>query len=223
MMDEMVLKKALIEADNYIVDSYPDGKHSFSHRIEKRIRNLIAKEKHPVSYLLKSAAAMILFALLLGGTVVLGSSESARAAVFAWVSEIFEGTFLYRGTQDSVRDISMYSMRDLVSTEYEFLEASSHRNDDEIFEYYVDAADYLLCLQVFSARTGKNMQVFIDEGDDVKHVTLCGHSADFYYDKEGESHAYVWQDEYGTLFYIGGHIDANSITELAEAFVRKYE
>ena len=223
MIDERVLVEALTEAEILLTDYAEEGSYGFSPKVTRRINRLIYNEKHPIVYRFKSIAAVIILALMLGGVIILGASETARAAVFAWFSEVFEGTFLYRGTQDSAADISVYSLKDIVPSEYDYMDTTSYRDDNEICEYFVDAEGYLLCLRVISARTGKNMQVFIDEGDDVKHVTLCGHSADLYYDKEGESHAYVWQDEYGSLFYIGGHIDEETITGLAEEFVDTFE
>lgn len=223
MIDERVLVEALTEAEILLTDYAEEGSYDFSPKVTRRINRLIYNEKHPIVYRFKSIAAMVILSLLLGGTIVMGTSETARAAVLAWLSEVFEGTFLYRSTQDSSVDISVYSLKNIVPYGYEYLETASYRNDNEICEYYVDEEDYLLCLRVISARTGKNMQVFIDEGDDVKHVTLGRYNADFYYDKEGESHAYVWQDENGTLFYIGGHIDEETITGLADEFVNTYE
>lgn len=223
MIDEEELKKALVKANSFITEG-PDGaEHEFSPRTTRKIKRIIWREKHPVAYSLKYAAAASIALLFLGSILFLGTNKTVRANVFAWLSDTFEGTFLYRGTTDNHTDISHYSIRDIVPEGYEYSAGSSYDRSDERCETYIDPDDYYLFLMIFETKSEKTVQMLSDEGDLVQRVDLGDFEADLYYDVTGDSHAYVWQNENGTLFYLGGHIDLSTLDELTAAFLDKYD
>ena len=222
MMEERVLKDSLLEANALLVDGYVDGCHDFSSKAKRKIKLLIFREKHPIAYALKNVAA-VLISFLLGGAIILGSSERARAAVISWFSEAFDGTFLYRGQYDSDVDIITYSIRDLVSADFSYAEADSYKSEEEICEAYTDSEGYYLYLIAMRPTEGKVAQLLPDEGDEVCQETIGNHAVDHYYTHDGTSNAYVWHDESGTLFYIGGRIGETELNELTLNFMEKYK
>jgi len=90
MMDEMVLRNALLEMQEYLVSQLPepdteDEKLPLGFR--RRVKRLIEKHDQPIWYYLKnSVAAMILVFALLGGAL-LGINERVRADVWEWIRE----------------------------------------------------------------------------------------------------------------------------------------
>lgn len=222
MMDERILKEALLEANNALADSYDNGSCDFSSKIMHKIKSLIFRERHPITYTMKNIAA-IFIAFILGGAIILGSSESARAAVLAWLSDVFEETFIYRGQYNSDTDISLYSVKDLVSAEFVYSEADSYISEEEVCETYTDSAGYYLYLYIIRATEGTAAQLLPDEGDEVLQETVGRYTVDHYYDYEGASNAYVWHNEDGTLFYLGGRISDTELKKLALSFMEKYK
>ena len=219
MMDERRLKDALFEANVALADNYDNGSFEFSSKVNRKIHQLIFRERHPITYTLKNTAAVII-ALLLGGAIILGSSESARAAVAAWFSSVFEGTFLYRGQYDSDVDVSAYSIRNLVTSDFTYSEADSYSSTDSMCETYIDSEGYYLYLYIIRPTEGAVTQLLPDEGDEVAQVIVGGFAVDHYYDQENSSNAYVWRNEDGTLFYLGGRISEAELNKLTLSFMQ---
>ncbi|MBO4678503.1 MAG: hypothetical protein J5626_02440 [Lachnospiraceae bacterium] len=222
MMDEKLIRDSLLEITAIYADSYDNGRYTFSAGTSRKIKQLIFREKHPVTYVMKNVAA-IFIVLLLSGTIILGSSETAQAAVISWITEVFEGTFLYRGQFDSDVDISAYSIRDFITADFEYSEADSYMSDKEMCETYTDAEGYYLYLYVIRATEGKASQILPDEGDEVKQEIIGDITVEHYFSSDGYSNAYVWHDEDGTLFYLGGRITENKLNGLAVSFMQKYK
>ncbi|MCR5279185.1 MAG: DUF4367 domain-containing protein [Lachnospiraceae bacterium] len=222
MIDEQILKESLIQSEVILYDFVEDGKYEFSAKMARLINRLIYREKHPISYRIKSAVAMILFAILFGGSLLLGVSENARASVMAWLSDVFEGTFIYRSQSHLDVDITAYTLQGCVSDAYYYSEADSYRSKTEVCESYIDSDGYYLYMFVLSSSEGKSAQILPDAGDDVKKCSIAGKTIDHYFDTENTSNAYVWQDENGVLFYIGGHISEQKLFDLANAFFNIY-
>ena len=223
MIAKEELKKALEEANSFITEGSEDAEHEFASKTTRKIKRIIRREKYPVAYALKYVAAASIVLVLFGSVIFLGTSKNVRASVFAWLSHTFEGTFLYRGTTDNCIDISNYSIRDLVPEKYKYCVESSYDRSGERCEAYTDSDDYYLFLMVFETKSEKAVQMLSDEDDLIQTVDIGNYKADLYYDIDGVSHAYVWQDENGTLFYLGGRIDLKSLNELTSLFLGKYK
>ena len=219
MIDEIQLKNSLAEAEIYLTRAVEDGKHEFSPKFTRFIKKLIYKEKHPIAYYFKNSVASIILALLLGGTIILGVSKTARAAVLAWLSDFYEGTFLYHGNSNTEIDISAYSIRKYISNDYTYSETVSYKNKNEVCESFMDSEGYFLYFYVVTASEGKATQLLPDAEDKVQQITIGNYRIDHYYDSSDTSNAYVWYDEYGVLFYIGGHINAHDIAQLTNDFL----
>ena len=222
MMDERVLKDSLIEVNTLLADSYDNGFRDFSYKTTRKIKQLIFREKHPISYVMKNVAAVII-AFLIGGTIFLGTSKTTRATVLSWFSEVFEGTIFYRGQYESKADITIYSISDVVFKGYTFSENDSYREENEICEAYTDTEGYYLYLIVMQDSDGKIAQLIPDNEDEVSHEKIGDFMVDHYYDIERASNAYIWYDDNGTLFYIGGRIVEAELRELTVGFMEKYK
>ncbi len=222
-MNEMVLKDALLEANNFIADSLPSGKYAFSYRVSRKIQKYIFWEMHPVVYRLKNVATVIILVILMSGTIILGSSEKVRAAVIGWLSNTFEGVFAYQGQRNSAIDISGYSMRDLVPNEFTYSELHSSMTEGEKIENYITPDDYFFSLQISKSEEGKLVQLLSDTDDKVRQVAKDNYIIDHYYNSDGTENAYVWQDESGTLFYIGGRISEQGLDKIVTCFLEKYK
>ena len=92
MMDEMIMKNALLEMQEYLVSQFPepteeDEKIPF--RLRHRIKKLIEKHDHPIWYSFKKIVAVAVLALVLFVSAFLGFNENARADVWEWIKERF--------------------------------------------------------------------------------------------------------------------------------------
>ena len=221
MMDERILKEALFEADTVLVGAYEDGKYIFGERVMHNIEKLFYKEKHPSVRVMKNVAAVIL-AFILSGAIILGINEPARAAVISWISEVFEGTFLYIGQYDSDLNVSGYSVRNIITSEFEYVEAESYYSDKEVCETFVDSDGYYLYFYAIRATENEVEQLLVDKEDKLDRIRIENYSIDYYTEPGGESNAYIWHDKNGTLFYLGGRISSDELENIAKMFICTY-
>lgn len=219
MMNEQILIDSLFEANEYIAGYDNAAAHVFSSKIDRKIRSLIRREIHPLRYRIAGIAAAVIIAF----SLTLCVSEEVRAAVFSWVSSLFEGTILYRGTEDTNADISFYTIRDIIPADYVYLEDDAIDLNGAKFEYYLDPEGYYFTLEIFNSDTGRAYQIFPNPEEKIDNITLKNYLADSYCDKQNNSCTYVWQDEYGRLFSLGGHMSEEDLYKLAIMFIEKYE
>ena len=223
MMDDRVLKDALIEAEELVLSMYEDGEYLFKKKVKRGIKRIIFREKHPFISYINRFAAMIVLALLLGGTIVLATSETARAAVRGWFNDIIGEIAIYTGQYDSSNDIRYYSIKEIVPPKYTFSLKDSYISENDVCEVFVNSEELYLYMYVANAKEGKNASILFDESDEVEIINVNGYSADHYYDDEDTRNAYVWQNEQGILFYIGGIISDRELRGIVDEFIKIYK
>ena len=69
--------------------------HEFSEPFERKIRKLKKRADHPYFYKMMHKVAVIILAVLIGGSAWLAVDTEARASFFGWVKEVYEELFIY--------------------------------------------------------------------------------------------------------------------------------
>ena len=98
MITDEMIAEAAAELNEAMIKSLPDPhecKHQFSKKFERKMDRLIYRVNHPIRYKIASRVASILLVVLLGFTVVMSCSPTARAAVIGWIKQVYESFYSY--------------------------------------------------------------------------------------------------------------------------------
>lgn len=219
MITDEMIAEAAAELNEAMIKSLPDPhecKHQFSKKFERKMERLIYRVNHPIRYKIVSRVASILLVLLIGFTVVMSCSPTARAAVIGWIKQVYESFYSYYFESSATANSSNKYQIDLVPEGYVEM---SKTEESGIFMYvYANEQNSLL---VFAYSESANSDAFFldQEGYDVEEILVNGMTADLYLAKDNNlSNSIIWcDDEARVIFYVSGQLDGGELKNIAES------
>lgn len=219
MMDEKILREALIEVQECLVKNISEPTkedYEFSGAFRRKMKNMIAKQKSPTWYYIRKIAIIIILVMGLAGGVILGFDEKVRANLIRWIYErVDDSTYRYTNQPGEILDISSYSLESYIPEGYHLLDRSIH--EKIIKEKYANEMGDEILFMVMSPGYGGKLYVRSDNEQDDKPQHIAELNADLYIaNGENETNVLVWHDETDTLFVIQGNIKGDELIALAE-------
>ena len=188
---------------------------TFSPAFEKKMKKLIRRANHPMRYRVGQAAACLLLALLLGGTV-LAISPEARAAFVGWVREVYVAWFVYRFEGESNNVISEPQYRPTWLPEGYSQSLVPELEGQVNVLYTSDAGPTILFAYVNSA---SSLNVFAVGDMESFKVTVNNTPADFYLDNDTTTaNCLVWESpENDLIYWIAANLSMDDMIKIAES------
>lgn len=218
MITDEMIAEAAAELNQAVVDSLPDPcecKHQFSKKFERKMEKLIHRVNHPIRHMVLNRVASILLVILIGFTMVMSFSPTARAAVIGWIRQAYESFYSYYFTNDVETESNYKYKIDPLPEGYAEL---SSNLDGRICTYvFLNHHNELL---VFTYSTESNESVFYMDREKyiVEEVIISGNKADLYLTEDTSlTNGIIWQDkETGVVFSISGGVDGEELINLAK-------
>ena len=168
---------------------------------------------NPIRHRIVRAAACILLAALLGGTV-LAISPEARAAFVGWVREVYETWFVYKYHGKN------YESGDVVYRPSWLPDGYTETSTPDLYEQEVIVyknADGSLLIFGYS-QNAMDLYVSRDEAI-IRQTTVRGNAAELYlYEIEDAFSSLVWTDaDSGLIFWITSTLDGETMVKIAES------
>ena len=221
MIPDEVLKEAAAKSQEAFVKSFEEDydaghQHKFSIKFEKKIHRLKRKANHPILYRAVQRAAVILLAMLIGGSTWLAVDVDARATFFGWIKEVYEEYFVYRFSDDVISNSEAgnyepawipegYSKKDEIDT------------GGLIAIFYENDQRQLLKLHYIYEPSEINMFIDMSEGE-VSTCYIGDYVADLILVNEpNTANAIMWTDEKGCAFYISAFLDRDELVRMANS------
>ena len=178
-----------------LINELPE--HDFSQRFEQRMQKLVRRANHPIRYRAIQVVACLLLVILLSGCAVLAVSSEAREALYGWVKEVYETSYIYRffGSDQEVPTEEMVVYRPTyIPSGYQLVEESEH--DGRYMSAYTNESGYLAIFSCLPNIGSVTFLVDTDGAETYKQVLVNGSCAEMYLDPgEGESSVLIWMDE----------------------------
>ena len=174
--------------------------HEFSEPFERKIRKLKKRADHPYFYKMMHKVAVIILAVLIGGSAWLAVDTEARASFFGWVKEVYEELFIYhfedgRTSNEGKNNYYLTWIPEGYTQILKFYYASP---PDETF------------WQIESTNTA------------VEKITVDGCTADILIsDDAAIGNTIVWMTADNAGFFISGFFTAEDLVRLAESVCEK--
>lgn len=215
-----MLAKAAEDFCDAMLRSLPDPKdcnYEFSPKFEKKMKRLIYRTNHPVTYHILQRVASFLIVLFLGFMTVLAISPTVRAAVFGWIREQYDSFVAYYFEDDtaSVAHPTAYYISNLPS---DFSEITISDEVGYHMEVYIDSNGNLLYF--LYSFTPENPSFYVEEeGSIIEQVTVFGNPADLYIAQNNtQNNSLVWCDEeHSVIFYLSAVMEKDDLLALAES------
>ena len=219
MITDEMIAEAAAELNEAMIKSLPDPhecKHQFSKKFERKMDRLIYRVNHPIRYKIVSRVASILLVMLIGFTVVMSCSPTARAVVIGWIKQVYESFYSYYFEANEDTHSSNKYQIDLVPEGY--VEMSTTEESGIFMYVYANEQNSLL---VFAYSESANSGVFFldQEGSEVEEILVNGMTADLYLAKDNNlSNSIIWCDDgAGIIFYVSGQFDGGELKNIAES------
>jgi hypothetical protein len=216
-MTDAQLKSALIEVRDYMLDQLPteEWNYEFSPKFQRKMKQIIELEKHPIWYYVRRVAAALLITLGISGGLVLSFSEEARANVIRWIMERFaENEYRYQNEMGVKVDVSVFTLEGKVIEGYQLI--NRIEGEDTVDEVYVGENGEMLFFTAMSSEHEGDMYVVSDKNEEPLTVYVRGRKMDLYLSgNQEESNVIVWQGSDGVLFSIQGIIEKEQLIEMA--------
>ncbi|MBR4607956.1 MAG: DUF4367 domain-containing protein [Lachnospiraceae bacterium] len=216
-MTDAQLKSALIEVRDYMLDQLPteEWNYEFSPKFQRKMKQIIELEKHPIWYYVRRVAAALLITLGISGGLVLSFSEEARANVIRWFMERFtENEYRYQNEMGLKVDVSVFTLEGKVIEGYQLI--NRIEGEDTVDEVYVGENGEMLFFTAMSSEHEGDMYVVSDKNEEPLTVYVRGRKMDLYLSgNQEESNVIVWQGSDGVLFSIQGIIEKEQLIEMA--------
>jgi len=217
-MTDDELKSALIEIRDCMLLQFPTSEcdHEFSVRFQRRMKQIIEMEKHPVWFHVRKIAVALIISLGIAGGLAIGFSEEVRADVRRWFMERFsENEYRYQNNMGIDIDISGYTLEGKVLDGYQLVDRMQDEN--QVSEVYVNENGAMLIFAAMNSLSEEDLYVSSDQSIQPKSVFVKGVQAELYLsERPGESNAVVWQKDNGVLFSIQGILSKEELIDLAE-------
>ena len=176
----------------------------------------VRRANHPIRHRVAQAAACLLLAVLLGGTV-LAISPEARAAFVGWVREVYETWFVYRyaGENPTFSENMVYCPTWLPEG-YELVVVPEPR--DHMIAIYENQSNDIIIFNCYKNTESMNLQIG-QQGTLLQEVYVGNISADLYVDSmEGDINHLIWKDgEKEVIFWIASTLDGKTMVKIAES------
>lgn len=194
--------------------------HEFSEPFERKIGKLKKRADHPYFYKMMHKVAVIILAVLIGGSAWLAVDTEARASFFGWVKEVYEELFIYHfeDGRTSNEGKNNYYLTWIPEGYTQILEDSVgntssviYMNDEgEILKFYYASPPDETFWQIESTNTA------------VEKVTVAGCTADILIsDDAAIGNTIVWMTADNAGFFISGFFTAEDLVRLAESVCEK--
>ena len=194
--------------------------HEFSEPFERKIRKLKKRADHPYFYKMMHKVAVIILAVLIGGSAWLAVDTEARASFFGWVKEVYEELFIYHfeDGRTSNEGKNNYYLTWIPEGYTQISEDSVgntssviYMNDEgEILKFYYASPPDETFWQIESTNTA------------VEKVTVDGCTADILIsDDAAIGNTIVWMTADNAGFFISGFFTAEDLIRLAEGVCEK--
>lgn len=217
MITDEMIAEAAAELNQALVDSLPDPhecKHQFSKKFERKMKKLIHRVNHPVRHMVLNRVASVLLVILLGFTMVMSFSPTARAAVIGWIKQAYESFYSYYFETDVETDSNYRYQIDPVPDGY-FEMSYAENNGYHVIVYSDNETSIVLA---YADRSYYPMLYVKREGYRVEEAMVNGKIADLYISEDGSlANGIVWCDtESGYMVYISGHLEIEELKNFAE-------
>lgn len=217
MITDEMLAEAAAELNQALIDGLPDPhecKHQFSKKFERKMEKLIRRVNHPIRHMVLNRVASILLVILLGFTMVMSFSPTARAAVIGWIKQAYESFYSYYFETDVETDSNYRYQIDPVPDGY--IEMSYAENNGYHVIVYSDNETAIVL--AYADRSAYHMLYVKREGYRVEEAMVNGNIADLYISEDVSlANGIVWCDtESGYMVYISGQLEINELKNFAE-------
>lgn len=219
MITDEMIAEAAAELNEALIKSLPDPhecKHQFSKKFERKMDKLIYRVNHPIRYKIVSRVASILLVMLIGFTVVMSCSPTARAAVIGWIKQVYESFYSYYFETNVDTDSSSKYQIDPLPEGY--VEISIDEDNGTFIGIYANDKNEMLTFS-YSVSPESAMFYVVKEAYLIEETQISGNKADLYISIDGsQSNGIIWCDEsIGIIFYISGRFDGEELKILAES------
>ena len=191
VITDAALRVAAEEVAMAMLDDVPAEPHTFSQRFEKKMKRLLRRARHPVTYQAMRYAAVILLAVTVLFGAVCAASPTVRAAVVNWIKSVFHEFSRYSSQETVPPDVEYeYYLPDQFD-DYTLLTAIDEP-DGKTYIFINEQGDILQFCYVYQG----NVSMFVKkENFDLYKGTIGDISADIYISRTGlEANTVVWQD-----------------------------
>lgn len=218
----------LTEAANDFCDamlrSLPDPKdcnYEFSPRFERKMKRLIHRTNHPVTYRMLQRVASFALVVFIGFMMIFAISPTVRAAVLGWIREQYDSFIGYYFEDDSTgrTEPTAYYISNFPS---DFSEITVSDNIGYHMEVYADSNGNLLYF--FYSFSPENPSFYVEEeGSIIEHVTVSGNPADLYLSQDSmKTNSIIWCDEeHNVIFYLSAVMEKDDLLAIAESVLPK--
>lgn len=219
MITDEMIAEAAAELNEAMIKSLPDPhecKHQFSRKFERKMDKLIYRVNHPIRYKIASRVASILLVILIGFTVVMSCSPTARAAVIGWIKQVYESFYSYYiEAHVDTNSSNKYQIDPLPEGYVEM----SKTEESGVFMYVYANEENSLFVFAYSESANSGVFFLDQEGYYVEEMLVNGRTADLYLSKSiNLSNSIIWcDDDAGIIFYISGQFDGGELKNLAES------
>lgn len=225
MITDEMIAEAAAELNEAMIKSLPNPhecKHQFSKKFEQKMDKVIFRVNHPIRYKVINRVASILLVILIGFTMVMSFSTTARAAVIGWIKQAYESFYSYYFDCNVDTDSNNRYKIDPLPEGYTEI-SNSHDSGTHMY-IYGNGQNELL---VFSYSISPDSAVFFveQEGYLVEEILVFGKSADLYLSKDSSmANGIIWCDEEaGLIFYISGQFDGEELINFAESVIKSVQ
>lgn len=219
MITDEMIAEAAAELNQALIDSLPDPhecKHQFSKKFERKMEKLIHRVNHPIRHMVLNRVASILLVILLGFTMVMSFSPTARAAVIGWIKQAYESFYSYYFETDVETDSNYRYQIDPLPEGY--AEISNTEDNGLSMSVYVSDKNEMMIF-MYSDDTDAFRFFIKKEGYSIEEIVIHENVADVYLSIDGsEPNGIIWSDQRnGVIFYISAQFDEEELKFLAES------
>ena len=224
-ISEERLTQAILEYDDALMASLPDPSecvYVFSDSFERKMKKLIRKTDHYVTYIVHEAmryAASILIALLVSASMIISFNPEARAAVVNWIKEYAHDVYNYFFTAEEVESNAEYVLGWLPDG-YKLLDSLDHSKG----KTYIYSNESGNLLHFSYMRSYKNASFTVGTGNyEEKRVVESDFQADLYISLEKDNgNAITWiGDDDEIIFSISAFENEDVLTKIAKSVTVK--
>lgn len=219
MITDELIAEAAAELNQALIDSLPDPhecKHQFSKKFERKMEKLIHRVNHPIRHMVLNRVASILLVILIGFTMVMSFSPTARATVIGWIKQAYESFYSYYFETDAETESNYRYQIDPLPDGYVEV---SYSDDNNLFMHVYAGEQNEMLVFVYS-EDFKSMAFFLKhEGYVVVDAIVDGGKAELYLsENEGLNNSIIWSnEETDVIFYVSGYFDGNQLINIAES------